>query len=93
MSKKAVDAEGREHFADDFHDPYCGQYFCPNPECHTQLILKNLGLEQKAYNTRRPYFSATRNYPHVEGCPFSNTCISDENLKDVGFQPDDFFTI
>lgn len=91
MSNKAIGTDGREHFADDFRDSYSGDYFCPNPSCCVRLKRKNLGSDQKTYGVRRPYFSANRSTPHIEGCAYAKSCVSYERLNATGFFAGSFF--
>lgn len=91
MSNVALGTDGKLHYATDFQDSYNGGYFCPNPACGAGMALKNIGSDEKKYHKTRPYFSVSRGEPHVEGCPYANTCISNESLKAAGFHADDFF--
>lgn len=91
MSNVAVDLHGNIHYADDFSDTYNGPYFCPNPDCHIPLTLKNLGTDLKAHKKRRPYFSAGRRLSHIAECPYRNSCISYQDLEIAAFRPEDFF--
>lgn len=92
MSNAALGTDGKPHYATDFQGSYSGGYFCPNPDCGVHMSLKNIGSDEKEYLKIRPYFSASKEEPHIEGCPFANTCISDESLKTADFVADDFFT-
>ena len=38
MSNIALGSDGNEHYADDFHDSYVGDYFCPGKGCGIPLI-------------------------------------------------------
>lgn len=91
MSNLALGADGQLHFAENMQDSYVGDLRCPNQDCGVQMKLKNLGADEKAHRRIRPYFSASKNAPHIDGCPFANTCVSFERLQAAHFQVDRFF--
>ena len=92
MSYSALGKDGNKHYADDFNDPYKGEYHCPNSQCRVRMILKNLGLDEKHSAVIRPYFSALGSTPHIKGCDYENSCVSDAQLRVSGFIAETFFT-
>ena len=91
MSNVAMDNDGQRHYADDFSDVYSGEYFCPNKNCKATMVLKNVGSDEKLYSNRKPYFSATKNLPHVEDCEYSKSSYTYKDLDTTGFKCVTFF--
>jgi hypothetical protein len=92
LSNIAKGSDKNIHYADDFNDPYNGDYFCPNELCNVKMILKNLGLEEKSNSHLRPYFSAIAKNSHINNCEYSQSSVSYEQLKNSGFKTDEFFS-
>lgn len=91
MSNVAIDRDGNEHYADNFREPYHGEYFCPNKKCGVKMILKNLGFEEKRSAIISPYFSAIPTSPHIDGCGYEEGSVSFQQLRESSFSTDDFF--
>jgi hypothetical protein len=91
MSYSAMGEDGNIHYAGDLNDPYKGNYFCPNEMCHVKMSLKNPGPREKQSSFIRPYFSASAKNPHIEGCEYEKSAVSDSQLKESGFRLQDFF--
>lgn len=90
MSNIALGSDGNEHYADDFHDSYVGDYFCPGKGCGIPLVRKAKGFEEKEHKRISPYFSAYPSAPHIKGCSYAEPVPSASSLAKSGFQFDGF---